>query len=743
MVNVFRVLLLILLLASTAYAQVTPEGYIDQDTFSSSTVLTPQGCVFDDGLSALASGTLGTCRTTPNRAPHINLRNDAGTEIGTAGAPIRVDPTGTTTQSVSIPDLVTSGSITSTESVTLASTGAAGIKFSITGTWTGTIKLEQTIDGSTYFSFAALPFSQLSPQNSNALAGSFTANGQWLSLLAGVQSVRLRGDSVTSGTAVVTIRASQFAPLAAVFTVNDGFVDVNNSTTTPLGSGGTFTGAATDMLPYMSGRVNIFTDVDSATDGVKLQFSSDGINWDHVRTATFDTADVSMLAPFGRTARYFRLVYTNGGSAQGAFRVQTIMQRDSVDFSRAFINTPPDFSDTALLAQSVIIGETTAGGGSFVGVKVNPSGSLTVAGTADTELPPAALLSDDTVNPTVPAVGSFGHVWDGATWDRMPGSSADGVLVNLGTNNDVTVTGTVTANQGTAAVATGGWPIAAGVTAESTATWTSATGVNTTLTVALANQYQATRISGTVTGSISSGSALFEGSTDGSVYQTLACFEFMGTTTLTTSRLLLAGYAITTGNSRTFLCQSTGLTNVRLRLNPVIVGAGSIDFRVIGVAHPAHGRVTVVPENTMTGAVGSTLAWLPAMPAVANTAAPSRTEAEASPLSVDSFGKLRVITDTSSFISLQRATVSAVTSVAASASNVTCLASNANRLGATISNDSTADLFLKLGSTASSSSYTVRLFQDSYFRAPAGYTGVIDCIWASATGNARVTELTP
>lgn len=70
------------------------------------------------------------------------------------------------------------------------------------------------------------------------------------------------------------------------------------------------------------------------------------------------------------------------------------------------------------------------------------SGSIT----ADTELPAAAALADNTANPTAPAVGAFGHVWDGATWDRTPGNATDGVTVNLGANNDVTVTGAVTAN---------------------------------------------------------------------------------------------------------------------------------------------------------------------------------------------------------------------------------------------------------------------------------------------------------
>jgi len=58
----------------------------------------------------------------------------------------------------------------------------------------------------------------------------------------------------------------------------------------------------------------------------------------------------------------------------------------------------------------------------------------------DTELPAAAALADNTANPTAPAVGAFGMIWDGANWDRTPGNQTDGLLVNLGANNDVTVT---------------------------------------------------------------------------------------------------------------------------------------------------------------------------------------------------------------------------------------------------------------------------------------------------------------
>jgi hypothetical protein len=89
----------------------------------------------------------------------------------------------------------------------------------------------------------------------------------------------------------------------------------------------------------------------------------------------------------------------------------------------------------------------------------------------------------------------------------------------------------------------------------------------------------------------------------------------------------------------------------------------------------------------------------------------------------------------------QRAATSVLSNVTASASNVTCLASNVNRLGATIYNDSTADLFVKFGATASSTSFTIKLFADGLLVVPYGYTGILDCIWSSATGAARVTEV--
>lgn len=82
------------------------------------------------------------------------------------------------------------------------------------------------------------------------------------------------------------------------------------------------------------------------------------------------------------------------------------------------------------------------------------------------------------------------------------------------------------------------------------------------------------------------------------------------------------------------------------------------------------------------------------------------------------------------------------TNVASSASNVTLLASNASRKGAIISNDSTAILYVKFGATATATSYAYKLYPDGNLEVPFGYTGIIDGIWVSANGFARVTEMT-
>ena len=93
---------------------------------------------------------------------------------------------------------------------------------------------------------------------------------------------------------------------------------------------------------------------------------------------------------------------------------------------------------------------------------------------------------------------------------------------------------------------------------------------------------------------------------------------------------------------------------------------------------------------------------------------------------------------------LQAATAT-LSNVASSASSVTLLAANTGRLGVVIVNDSTAILYVKFGSTASTTSFTYQVAATmgtlDLTDVPVVYTGIITGIWATANGNARITEL--
>lgn len=83
------------------------------------------------------------------------------------------------------------------------------------------------------------------------------------------------------------------------------------------------------------------------------------------------------------------------------------------------------------------------------------------------------------------------------------------------------------------------------------------------------------------------------------------------------------------------------------------------------------------------------------------------------------------------------------TIVASSASSVQIIAADSNfgRIGVAIYNDSSAVLYLLLSATtASATVYTVQMAAGSYYEVPYNYVGVINGIWASANGNARITE---
>lgn len=91
------------------------------------------------------------------------------------------------------------------------------------------------------------------------------------------------------------------------------------------------------------------------------------------------------------------------------------------------------------------------------------------------------------------------------------------------------------------------------------------------------------------------------------------------------------------------------------------------------------------------------------------------------------------------------ADTAARTSVTADDSDTMILAANALRRTFTVYNESTAVLYLALGSVAASlTDYTAQVPPGAYYEPPAGarVTCEVRGIWAAVDGSARVTEMT-
>lgn len=272
----------------------------------------------------------------------------------------------------------------------------------------------------------------------------------------------------------------------------DAVTDSNNSTTTPLALNTDFTGTGTDLSPYAGITVSLFADQDSDANGMKFQFSSDGTNWDIAVDGGFDyLANTGRTFQFDILAKYFRIIFQNAGTNQTAIRIQTLLHHHPVTLTsihRADDDLAPDRSCT--VTKSILMAQK-AGAGDFTAINSTASGNLKVSmqeisdgvdvgnGAVGSETQRVTIASDSTgqvkitdgtdtvdifgssgsdgeaTSPKPMNTASFSYSFNGTTWDRVRGSVADGLLVNLGGNNDVTVAGVATAaNQ--VAKATGG-----------------------------------------------------------------------------------------------------------------------------------------------------------------------------------------------------------------------------------------------------------------------------------------------
>jgi len=155
-----------------------------------------------------------------------------------------------------------------------------------------------------------------------------------------------------------------------------GHIDENNSSIAVLGSNVTFTGSTNDITNVSAILVNTYSDQVSATDGLAIEWSSNGSNWDGDDVFTIPATKQKTFS-FQPVSQFYRVKYTNGDTDQTEFRLQSILKHTNVKPSSHRIQDSIIDDDDAELTKAVITGKNPAG--TFVNFQSTTAGNFKVS----------------------------------------------------------------------------------------------------------------------------------------------------------------------------------------------------------------------------------------------------------------------------------------------------------------------------------------------------------------------------
>ena len=159
--------------------------------------------------------------------------------------------------------------------------------------------------------------------------------------------------------------------------VAQGALCDNCSTTTALLAGETYTGSAVDKRDYNAIAVFSTSDVASATKGLEIQYSKDGLtNWRTAESYTIEAGAEKWFTPpaFGI---YMRVVYTNGASDQTEFELSTYLHKIPIKWSSH--NLQDDLSDQDDGTLSVVVPKLRTAANNYVSAAATANGNFKVS----------------------------------------------------------------------------------------------------------------------------------------------------------------------------------------------------------------------------------------------------------------------------------------------------------------------------------------------------------------------------
>jgi len=143
-------------------------------------------------------------------------------------------------------------------------------------------------------------------------------------------------------------------------TVMRGKADEGNSTIIPLLANNAFTGDSIDTFDYSAISIVVHSDVESATNGLSIEYSVNGTDWHPGESYTILAGATKFFTPTLQ-GQYARVIYTNGTSDQTDFHMHTILRKSPIKWSSHNITDPIKDEDDAELIKAVITGKKADG----------------------------------------------------------------------------------------------------------------------------------------------------------------------------------------------------------------------------------------------------------------------------------------------------------------------------------------------------------------------------------------------
>lgn len=317
------------------------------------------GGVLDDTATvAVTENQAQSLRITGARGTHVNLRNNAGTEIGTSGAPVRTDPTGSTTQPVSGTVTANAGTGTFTVDSELPAAAALADAASATPTTTTQGAVQLVMNATTL-------------DRQRAVVAALDSTG------TGIAAAGLVGQLDDTATAAVT--ENQFAParissrraLLVEGVASGTNLPVSQATASALNAqvvGNVANGASDSGNPIKIGGVGRTTNPTAVTDGQRVDAMFDklgkqvtvsamrALKGKQKTTITSSTSETTIVTALAST---FLDVYAIIISNTSATAVDVTIKDSTAGSTVAIITVPADDVRGFTLGADSAIPQTT------------------------------------------------------------------------------------------------------------------------------------------------------------------------------------------------------------------------------------------------------------------------------------------------------------------------------------------------------------------------------------------------